>query len=173
MEKTGTVYFFTGLSGAGKSTIGGLFFQRLRAQKPNVFLLDGDRYRREVCEDLGYTEEDRLKAARRGFRLSRWLADQGIDVVNCGIAMYEEIRKWNRENIDSYREIYIKVSRETLLRRNQHGLYRGGKNVVGVDLPFEEPQRSDVVVENNGMETPDAIVDRLVELFELSRKGYI
>ena len=88
MEKTGTVYFFTGLSGAGKSTIGGLFFQRLRAQKPNVFLLDGDRYRREVCEDLGYTEEDRLKAARRGFRLSRWLADQGIDGFIVGEKMW-------------------------------------------------------------------------------------
>ena len=71
MDEKGTVYFFTGLSGAGKTTIGGLFYRRLRLQKPNVFLLDGDRYRREVCEDLGYTDQDRLKAARRGFRLSR------------------------------------------------------------------------------------------------------
>ena len=161
MEEKGTFYFFSGLSGAGKTTIGGLFYRRLKLQKPNVFLLDGDRYRREVCEDLGYTDQDRLKAARRGFRLSRWIADQGIDVVNCGIAMYSEIRDWNRENIDYYKEIYIKASRETLLRRNQKKLYTAGKNVVGVDLPFDEPKRPDVVIENDGGETPEEIVERL------------
>lgn len=160
MEK-GTVYFFTGLSGAGKTTIGGLFYERLRVQKPNVFLLDGDRYRREICEDLGYTDEDRLKAARRGFRLSCWLADQGIDVVNCGIAMYSEIRSWNRANIEHYKEIYIKVSRETLLQRNQKGLYTTGKNVVGVDLPFDEPKSPDIVLENDGAEPPEVLVERL------------
>lgn len=173
MDGKGTVYFFTGLSGAGKSTIGGLFYQRLKARKPNVFLLDGDRYRREVCEDLGYTDEDRLRAARRGFRLSRWIADQGIDVVNCGIAMYSEIRTWNRENIAHYNEIYIKVSRETLLRRNQKGLYTSGQSVVGVDLPFDEPQQPDIVIENDGQETPEAIVDRLEKTFGLREKGLL
>ena len=172
MSDTGTVYFFTGLAGAGKTTIGGLFYQRLKAKKPNVFCMDGDAMD-GVFERTGYSTAARLKDAKAEFRLCRALAEQGIDVVMCSISMYDEIRDWNRANIDNYREIYIKVSRETLLRRNQHGLYRGGKNVVGVDLPFEEPQRPDVVVENNGMETPDAIVDRLVELFELSRKGYI
>jgi len=168
MEEKGTVYFFTGLSGAGKTTIGGLFYQRLKARKPNVFLLDGDRYRREICEDLGYTDEDRLKAARRGFRLSRWLADQGIDVVNCGIAMYAEIRDWNRKNIEQYKEIYIRVSRETLLQRNQKGLYTLRENVVGIDLPFDEPQRPDIVIENDGRETPESIVKRLEKDFRLT-----
>lgn len=167
MEK-GTVYFFTGLAGAGKTTIGGLFYQRLKVWKPNVFLLDGDRYRKEICEDLGYTDEDRLRAARRGFRLSRWLADQGIDVVNCGIAMYSEIRNWNRENIGNYKEIYIKASRKTLRQRNQKGLYTSGQNIVGVDLPFDEPQHPDIVIENDGRETPESIVARLEKIFELA-----
>ena len=75
--------------------------------------------------------------------------------------MYSEIRDWNRENIDYYKEIYIKASRETLLRRNQKKLYTAGKNVVGVDLPFDEPKRPDVVIENDGGETPEEIVERL------------
>ena len=159
--KKGTVYFFTGLSGAGKTTIGGLFYRRLKERKPNAFLLDGDEFRRMLCQDLGYSKEDRLKSAYRGFGMSCMIANQGIDVVNCGIAMYSEIRQWNRENIENYKEIYIKVSKETLLRRDQKGLYSAGKSVVGIDLPFDEPENPDFVIENNGDETPDEIVDRL------------
>lgn len=161
MSEKGTVYFFTGLSGAGKTTIGGLFHQRLKLRKPNVVLLDGDLIRPVFCEEFGYTDEDRLKGAQRVFRLSRMLSSQGIDVVYCGIAMYSSVRQWGRENIENYKEIYIRVKRETLFQRNQKGLYTTGKNVVGMDLPFDEPQNSDFVLQNDGEETPLAIVTRL------------
>lgn len=161
MSKKGTVYFFTGLSGAGKTTIGGLFHRRLKAKKPNVVLLDGDQIRPVYAEDIGYGDEDRVKGARRTFRVARMLADQGIDVVVCSICMYSAVRDWNREHIEHYREIYIKVTRETLLRRNQRSLYTQGTNVVGVDLPFDEPRHPDLVVENDGAERPEAIVEKL------------
>ena len=165
--KKGTVYFFTGLSGAGKTTIGGLFYRRLKERKPNTFLLDGDEFRRMLCQDLGYSNEDRLKSAYRGFGMSCMIANQGIDVVNCGIAMFSEIRQWNRENIENYTEIYIKVSKETLINRNQKGLYTSGKNVVGIDIPFDEPTSPDFVIENNGDESPEEIVERLEKMLGL------
>ncbi|MCI8424017.1 MAG: adenylyl-sulfate kinase [Lawsonibacter sp.] len=161
MNEKGTVYFFTGLSGAGKTTIGGLFHQRLKATKPNVILLDGDEIRLAFGEDVGYTQEERLRWARRIFRVCKLLSDQGIDVVCCSIAMYESVRRWNRENIPNYKEIYIRVSKETLFSRNQKGLYTAGKNVVGMDLPFDEPKRPDIVVQNDGSETPLSIVEGL------------
>lgn len=167
MEEKGTVYFFTGLSGAGKTTIGSLFHQRLKAKKPNVVRLDGDLFRPVYLEDIGYSDDDRRKGAQRTFRVCKMLADQGIDVVVCTISMYEEVRRWNRENIDNYKEIYIRVTRETLLARNQKGLYSSGKNVVGVDLPFDEPQTPDVIIQNDGQETPLAIVQRLEREFGL------
>lgn len=157
----GTVYFFTGLSGAGKTTLGGLFHRRLKEKKPNVVLLDGDLIRPVYNEDIGYSDADRVKGAQRTFRVAKMLADQGIDVVVCSICMYSAVRDWNREHISGYKEIYIKVRRETLLSRNQKGLYTQGREVVGVDLPFDEPQRPDVVVENDGEESPEAIVERL------------
>lgn len=163
-EHKGTVYFFTGLSGAGKTTIGGLFYRRLKAKKPTVFLLDGDAFRKNMCADLGYSNEDRLKSAYRGFGMSKMIADQGFDVVNCGIAMFSEIRKWNRDNIENYKEIYIKVSKDTLMKRDQKGLYSAGKSVVGIDLPFDEPENPDFIIENNGEEAPEVIVERLERL---------
>lgn len=167
MSDKGTVYFFTGLAGAGKTTIGGLFYQRLREQERNVFLADGDQVR-SIFGRSGYSTEARKDAARRGFRLWRELAEQGINVVVCSIAMYDEIRAWNRENIENYKEVYIKVTRETLYRRDQKGLYTTGrKEVVGVDLPFDEPRNADVIVENDGAESPEMIVERLRRAFGL------
>jgi len=163
MKEKGTVYFFTGLAGAGKTTIGGLFYRRLRERKDNVFLADGDQVR-SIFGRSGYSTEARKDAARRGFRLWRELAEQGIDVVVCSIAMYNEIHVWNRENIENYREIYIKVTRKTLYSRDQKGLYSSGrKEVVGVDLPYDEPQTPDVMIQNDGDQTPEEIVDFLEE----------
>jgi len=170
----GTVYFFTGLAGAGKTTIGWLFYERLKAQSPEAVLLDGDLLRGEAgdsCLKTGavlredrYTTEARRAGAHGLFERCRALADQGKDVVVCSISMYADVRRWNRENIENYREIYVKVTRETLYRRDQKKLYSSGaKNVVGVDLPWDEPECPDVVIENEGQETPEVIVDRLVK----------
>lgn len=159
MDNKGTVYFFTGLSGAGKTTVGGLFHRRLKATKPNVVYLDGDDIRPVFGEDSGYTNEARLKWAGRIFRVCKMLSDQGIDVVCCSIAMFESVRAWNRANIPNYKEIYIRVKKETLIARNQKGLYTSGSNVVGVDLPFDEPQSPDLVIQNDGGQTPLELVE--------------
>jgi adenylylsulfate kinase len=170
MEYKGTVYFFTGLSGAGKTTVGGLFYRRLKARKPNVVLLDGDQIRPVFVEDIGYTTEDRHRGAKRTFRVCQMLAEQGIDVVVCSISMFSDVREWNRAHIENYKETYVKVSRDTLLQRNQKGLYTTGKNVVGVDLPFDEPKTPDLILENDGRETPLALVERAERAFGLARQ---
>ena len=169
MSKKGTVYFFTGLAGAGKTTIGGLFYRRLKAKRNDVVLLDGDQLRRlSYNKSSGYSTEERRKGAFYNFEMCNMLADQGIDVVLCSISMYNDCRAWARKHIDNYKEIYIKASRETLYRRDQKGLYSSGaKNVVGVDLLCEEPEYPDVVIENDGQEAPEEIVDRLENNFRL------
>ena len=161
MSEKGTLYFFTGLSGAGKTTLGSLFYRRLRARNPLVTLFDGDQIR-TMFTSSGYSMEDRLRVARHIFPLYQVLTDQGISVVCCSIAMFDEIRDWNRAHIENYREIYIKVNMETLYHRDQKGLYSSGaKQVVGVDLPFDEPKRPDLIIENNGEETPEEVVRRI------------
>jgi len=177
MSEKGTVYFFTGLAGAGKTTIGGLFYQRLKEKKPDTVLIDGDQTRtaaghstsdgKVLLEDR-YTTEARKAGAWGTFQCCRDIADQGMDVVVCSISMYTEIRAWNRENIENYREIYLKVTRETLYKRDQKKLYSSKtKNVVGVDLPWDEPGHSSIVIQNDGQETPEEIVERLLSFFGL------
>lgn len=177
MGKKGTVYFFTGLAGAGKTTIGGLFYERLKERHPDAILIDGDRSRLAaghstedgtVVQEDRYTTEARKRGAFSAFRTCKYYAEQGHDVVICSIAMYTEVRSWNRENIENYREIYVKVTRETLYRRDQKKLYSSGaKNVVGIDLPYDEPGHSNIVIQNDGQETPEETVSRLEKFFGL------
>ena len=79
----------------------------------------GDEIRVAFGEDVGYTNDERLRWAGRIFRVCRLLSDQGIDVVCCSIAMFDTVRRWNREHIPNYKEIYIRVKKETLIQRNQ------------------------------------------------------
>lgn len=162
MSKKGTVYFFTGLAGAGKTTLGTLFYERMKAKKNDVVLLDGDQLRRLSTVVSGYTTEERRSGAYFNFELGQLLTDQNIDVVLCSISMYDDVRAWAREHIENYKEIYIKVKWETLYKRDQKGLYSSGtKNVVGVDLLCEEPKTPDIIIENDGQETPQAIIEKL------------
>lgn len=160
MEK-GTVYFFTGLAGAGKTTLGTRFYQHLKAKRPDVVLFDGDVLRDSWNTDVDYSTQARRRSARRVFHLCQLLSEQGISIVICSIAMYEDIRAWNRENLANYREIYVRVTQDTLYRRDQKGLYSAGTQVVGKDLPWDEPQHPDLIVQNDGAVDPDTLVEQI------------
>lgn len=159
------VYWLTGLSGAGKTTIGKLLYQKLRAQRDNVVFLDGDQLRQVFGDDLGYTPEQRLKSAMRNARLCKLLFDQGLDVVCCTISMFDSVRDWNRTHIPGYCEIYVKASMETLRRRDQKGLYSQGENdVAGVHFAIEEPKAPDLILCNDGEKTPEEQAQKIMEV---------
>lgn len=158
------VYWITGLSGAGKTTIGKILYAKLKAEYPNTVFLDGDILRKTFGDDLGYTREERMKCAMRYGRLCAMLSEQDLNVVCCTISMFDCVREWNRKNIKNYREVYVKVSMDTLRKRDQKGLYSGitrekEKEVAGIHVDVEEPKHPDLVLENNGDRTPEALAD--------------
>lgn len=160
------VFWVTGLSGAGKTTIGNLLYQHLKQTRPTIFL-DGDIIREVLGNMIGYTKEERYKGAFIISRMCQMLASQNIDVVCCTISMFHDVRKRNRKNIPGYREIYLKVKPEVLYQRDQKGLYSGVKNgklcnVMGMDLEFEEPKCPDLIVENNGDASPEQILEQIL-----------
>lgn len=160
----GTLYWVTGLSGAGKTTIGTLLFSRLREVGRMVILLDGDEMRPAFCEDLGYSQADRFRCAMRYARACRLLTKQGVDVVCTTISMSEKVRRWNRQENPAYCEIYLKVPWKILAARNQKGMYaeeQSRVNLVGSGVHMEEPQTPDVVLENDGRESPEIVFEHL------------
>ncbi|MHB9335899.1 adenylyl-sulfate kinase [Fusobacterium polymorphum] len=162
----GRVFWITGLSGAGKTTIGYLLYTKLKAQKNPIVFLDGDELRKVFGNDLGYSKEDRLKSAFRNSRLCKLLSDQEIDVICCTISMFDAIREWNRENIKNYFEIYLDVSLETL--KDRKNIYRENNNdIVGINILAEIPKNPDIVLDNNGGFSPIEQVKKILSYIDL------
>ena len=156
MDRKNRVYWLTGLSGAGKTTIGRLWYEELKKSGERVVLLDGDELRAVFGGGFGFTAEARLKLGMSYGRLCALLAAQGFTVVCCTISMFHSVRAWNRANIPGYYEVYIQVSMDTLRQRDQKGLYsQNAENVAGVGLQVEMPSTPDLILDNNGQSTPE------------------
>ena len=163
----GRVFWITGLSGAGKTTLGRELWNRLRATGREAIFLDGDDLRGVIAEDLGHDQDNRRRSAMRNARLCRLLAAQGKDVVCATISMFHEVQRWNRENIPGYREIYLRVPLDKLRRRDSKGIYASvqsgqARDVVGIDVPAEAPEAPDLVLDNHGTLDVPTAVDRIL-----------
>ncbi len=163
---TGRVYWITGLSGAGKTTVGRELWRRLQAAGHSVIMLDGDITREVIAEDLGHSTSHRRRSAMRNARLCRLLTNQGTDVVCTTISLFHEVQRWNRENIPGYCEIYLRVPMDELQRRDSKGIYaasnRGDlRDVVGLDVPAELPEAPDLTLDNFGPLDSSSAVERI------------
>jgi adenylylsulfate kinase-like enzyme len=164
----GTCYWITGLSGAGKTTLGRAFHQHLRMQgRDNLVYLDGDTLREVFGNQLGHSPAERHQLAMSYARMCRMLTEQGIDVICATISMFDEVRTWNRDNIESYVEVYLDVPIEVLKQRDQKQLYsralRGEiKHVMGIDEPAAPPVSPDIVICNDGSLSKPQLLQRLL-----------
>ena len=166
---TPSVYWVTGLSGAGKTTLSNGLVEKLREDGHQVVHIDGDTVRNMMGNDLGYDPKDRIANAYRIARLCQFIQQQGVMVVCSTMSLYPEIWEWNAANLDPYHLVYVKVSPEVLRERDQKGLYSGVDNgtcrdVVGVDLPFHEPQDPDLTLENNNIVHQRMNIEKLYAL---------
>lgn len=168
MKKHGVLYWITGLSGAGKTTIGNRLYYELRKNFDNVLLLDGDILKKIISDSPGYTDSDRKKRAIQYAMLCKMLTDQGMIVICCTIAMYDEVRQWNRKHNKGYVEIFLDVSLDVLKMRDQKGMYskaeKGNfKNVLGLDMKPELPKTPDIIIKNDGRYTVKECVNKILE----------
>jgi len=170
------VYWITGLSCVGKTTLGRLLCTRLRQCGRPCVHLDGDQLRDAFDNDLGHGFADRRRSARRYSGLSRMFAEQGIDVVCSTISLFHDVQRWNRANIQNYYEILMRAPLQVLIARDGKGLYRGAlsgeiDDVVGIDLPAQEPEHPDIVIDNDGSQSPAALIDMLTVALGLDDGG--
>jgi sulfate adenylyltransferase/3'-phosphoadenosine 5'-phosphosulfate synthase len=178
MEK-GFTLWFTGMSGAGKSTIANAITPKLQALGRRVEILDGDDVRTNLSKGLGFSKEDRDTNIRRIGYVAQLLTRNGAAVITAAISPYRDIRDEVRSRIGNFVEVYVHCPLETLIARDVKGLYKKAlageiKEFTGVSDPYEEPLNPEVVVETHKEtieESANKILARLGELGYLSFDG--
>jgi bifunctional enzyme CysN/CysC len=163
------VLWFTGLSGAGKSTIANLVEKKLVRMNRHTFLLDGDNVRHGLNKDLGFTEADRVENIRRVGEVAKLMTDAGLIVLTAFISPFRAERRMVREMMQpgEFIEIHIDTPLEEAEKRDVKGLYkkaRSGalKNFTGIDSPYEPPEDPEIRIDTTNM-TPEQAADLIVE----------
>jgi len=172
---TGFTLWFTGLSGAGKSTISEIVEQRLRERGQRVERLDGDIVRTNLSKGLGFSKEDRDENVRRVGFVCQLLSRNGVAAIAAFISPYREIRDEVRSKTERFVEVYVDCPIETLVERDVKGLYKKAlageiKNFTGVSDPYEPPVNPEVVVKTS-QQTPEQSAAQVMA--KLEALGYL
>ncbi|MCB2106407.1 MAG: sulfate adenylyltransferase subunit CysN [Rhodobacteraceae bacterium] len=168
------VIWFTGLSGAGKSTVANLVEQKLHARGLHTYLLDGDNVRHGLNKDLGFTDADRVENIRRIGEVAKLMADAGLVVLCSFISPFRAERQMVRAMMaeGEFIEVFVDATLAEAERRDVKGLYkkaRAGliKNFTGIDSPYERPEAPDVYVDTiqeSAAAAAERIVTKIIEV---------
>ena len=171
------VLWFTGLSGAGKSTVATMLEQRLFACGCHTIYLDGDNLRHGLNGDLGFTDADRTENIRRAAEVARLGFTHGTITLCCFISPFQRDRDFARTLVPAGRflEIFVKCDLDVCMRRDPKGLYARARRgeisqFTGISSPYEAPQHPDLVVQTN-IQSPEESVDTIIA--ELVRRGIL
>ena len=175
MSQRGFTIWFTGLSGAGKTTIAERLYQLLRDRGLKVEMLDGDVVRTNLSKGLGFSKEDRDTNIRRIGFVCKLLTRNGVVTIASAISPYRAVRDEVRAEIGDFVEVYAKCPLDVLQERDVKGLYAKAikgeiANFTGVSDPYEEPLNAEVVLESD-KETVDESLAKLVA--KLEELGYL
>ena len=171
------VLWFTGLSGAGKSTIANLVDKKLHSLKRHTYLLDGDNVRHGMNKDLGFTAADRVENIRRIGEMARILVDAGLIVSTAFISPFRAERQMARALLGEgeFIEIFVDTPLAVAEQRDPKGLYKKArrgdlKNFTGIDSPYEAPELPDLRIDTTSL-TPEDAADTVVAF--LQSRGFL
>jgi len=171
------VLWFTGLSGAGKSTIANLVEKKLLARGLHTYLLDGDNVRHGLNRDLGFTEEDRVENIRRVGEVAKLMVDAGLIVIVSFISPFRSERRMARSLVEEgeFIETFVDTPLGVAEERDPKGLYKKArrgelKNFTGIDSPYERPEHAELRIDTTA-NTPEQGAELVIRMLE--RRGAI
>lgn len=171
------ILWFTGLSGAGKSSLAHAVEERLHLAGCKTFVLDGDNVRHGLCRDLGFSVEDRVENIRRIGEVAKLFLEAGVIAMTAFISPFRSERDAARQLVPQgeFLEIYCRCSLDVCEDRDVKGLYkkaRAGeiKNFTGISSPYEEPINPELVVDT-GSQSIDKSVDDVIAM--LVKRGLV
>jgi len=171
------VLWYTGLSGAGKSTIANLVDKKLHSMKRHTYLLDGDNVRHGMNKDLGFTAADRVENIRRIGEMAKILIDAGLIVSTAFISPFRAERQMARALVGEteFIEIFVDTPLDVAEQRDPKGLYKKArrgelKNFTGIDSPYETPERAELRIDTTSL-TPEDAADTIVAF--LQSRGFL
>ncbi|NOH30116.1 adenylyl-sulfate kinase [Vibrio mediterranei] len=169
------VLWFTGLSGAGKSTVAGALETELTQRGYHTYLLDGDNVRHGLCRDLGFSQQDRRENIRRVGELTKLMADAGLIVLSAFISPHREERALVRELLPQgeFLEVFVDASLAVCEARDPKGLYkkaRAGeiKNFTGIDSEYEQPIEPEIHLNADAYKVEELVEQCIQALTERS-----
>ena len=175
MEHKGFTLWFTGLACSGKSVLADALAEDLKKRGMNVERLDGDIVRKSLTRDLGFSDDDRRMNIERVTFVAKVLTRNGVAVLASFISPFNDIREYSRKEIGTYILVYVKCPIEACEERDVKGMYakaRAGeiKKFTGIDSPFEEPDKADIVVETDKQSIEES---KIIVLDALEEMGYL
>ncbi|MBC6421090.1 MAG: adenylyl-sulfate kinase [Hormoscilla sp. SP12CHS1] len=172
MQQRGVTLWFTGLSGAGKTTISRAVAEALRSKRYPLEILDGDIIRQNLTKGLGFSKEDRDENIRRIGFVSHLLTRNGVIVLVSAISPYRQIRQEVREKVKDFVEVYVNAPLAVCEERDVKGLYkraRAGeiKAFTGISDPYEPPVNPEIECRTDKEELSESVAKVLHKLQEL------
>jgi len=162
-KNSGVVFWITGLPGSGKTSIGKLIKRKISRIYGPTILLNGDDLR-NVFDLRGYDRKYRINLAKSYTKLIKNLSNQKINVIFTTVALFHEVRKFNRKTLSNYVEIFFKSNVKAIIKKKfKKNVYKNKKNVWGMSLKPEFPIRPNIVIRNNSKKPLKKLSKELVE----------
>ena len=162
-KKKGILFWITGLSGSGKTTLGKAIHKDITKLYGPTIMISGDNLRK-IFKLNGHKKEERLKLTNSYCQFAKYITNQKINIIFAVVSMFDKPRKWNKQNIKNYVEIYVKSDLKKIIRLRKKKIYhkKNIKNLVGIDIVPEFPKKPNIIINNFFSKSKEKISKELV-----------
>ena len=163
-KNKGILFWITGLSGSGKTTIAKKIKKDIIQLYGPTMLVSGDNLRK-IFNFNKYTYNERVSNSKKFCKFAKFVTNQKINLIFATVGMMDSMRKWYRNNIDNYIEIYIKADLKKIIRLKKKKIYhkKNGGDIVGITIKPEFPKQPDIRINNDFKKSTDDLVDNLIK----------